>query len=89
MSLLISIKYRSIQENMVQSTLLVFCYLMAEMPFGSPRANVYFLSNICDNKKYFIFIDQIVGVSWRLPSIPLGVLPLPSCTLDDDFRENG
>ena len=40
---------------MVRSTLLVFCYLMAEMPFGSPRANVYFLSNICDDKKYFIF----------------------------------
>ena len=33
--------------NMVRSTLLVFCYLMAEMPFGPSSANIQFSSNIC------------------------------------------
>ena len=43
---------------MVRSTLLVFCYLMAEMPFGSPRANVYFCQVFATTKTFWFFYKK-------------------------------
>ena len=41
---------------MIRSTLLVFCYLMTNIPFGRLDSNSYFLSNICDHEKILDFI---------------------------------